>query len=137
MYWRNVRRRQNRGKTCTLSLSSKKVGACFNDVRRYISIVKPTRCTIFSNLFLFWNNVLHVSDGLSVHHQEFKTVHTATGVCHTDTATCLQVYVTQILLPACRYMSHRYCYLLAGICHTDTATCLQVYVTQILLPACR
>jgi len=24
---------------------------------------------------LFWNDTLHVSDGLSVHHQEFKTVH--------------------------------------------------------------
>jgi len=29
---------------------------------------------------LFWNDVLHVSDGLSVHHQQFKTVHTATGI---------------------------------------------------------
>jgi len=33
---------------------------------------------------LFWDNTLHVSDGLSVHHQEFKTVHTATGICQTD-----------------------------------------------------
>jgi len=32
---------------------------------------------------LFWNDTLHVSDGLSVHHQEFKTVHTATGICQT------------------------------------------------------
>jgi hypothetical protein len=30
-----------------------------------------------SNLFYFWNNTLHVSAGLSVHHQEIKTVHTA------------------------------------------------------------
>ena len=29
---------------------------------------------------LFWNDSLHVSDGLSVHHQEFKTVHTAVSV---------------------------------------------------------
>jgi len=29
---------------------------------------------------LFWNDTLHVSDGLSVHHQEFKTVHTAVSV---------------------------------------------------------
>jgi len=36
---------------------------------------------------LFWNDTLHVSDGLSVHRQEFKTVHTATGICHT--AVCL------------------------------------------------
>jgi len=38
---------------------------------------------------LFWNDTVHVSDGLSVHHQEFKTVYTATGVCKTDTAVCL------------------------------------------------
>ena len=28
-------------------------------------------------LILFWNDTLHVSNGLSVHHQELKTVHTA------------------------------------------------------------
>jgi len=33
-------------------------------------------------------NALYVSDGLSVHHQEFKTVYTST------------VYVKQLLLPA-------------------------------------
>ena len=38
---------------------------------------------------LFWNNTLHVSDGISVHLKEFKTVHTVTGICQTDTATCL------------------------------------------------
>jgi len=38
---------------------------------------------------LFWIDTLQVSDGLSVHHQEFKTVHTATGICQTDTAVCL------------------------------------------------
>jgi len=32
---------------------------------------------------LFWNDTLHVSNGLSVHHQEFKIVHTATGICQT------------------------------------------------------
>ena len=35
---------------------------------------------------LFWNDSLQVSDGLSVHRQEFKTVHTATGICQTDNA---------------------------------------------------
>ena len=40
-----------------------------------ILIIKPTRCTNFSNLF--WNEVLYVSDTSSVHHQEFFTVHTA------------------------------------------------------------
>jgi len=43
----------------------------------------------FLKFILFWNSTLHVSDGLSVRHQEFKTVHTATGICQTDTATCL------------------------------------------------
>jgi hypothetical protein len=38
-------------------------------------IIKLTRCTNFSNLFL--NETLHVSDSSSVHHQEFFTVHTA------------------------------------------------------------
>jgi len=43
----------------------------------------------FLKFILFWNNTLHVSDGLSVHHQEFKSVHTASGLCQTDSATCL------------------------------------------------
>jgi len=38
---------------------------------------------------LFWNDALRVSDCLSVHHKEFKTLHTATGICQTDTAVCL------------------------------------------------
>ena len=38
---------------------------------------------------LFWNDSLHVSDGLSVRHQQLKTVHTATDICQTDTAVCL------------------------------------------------
>ena len=42
-----------------------------------------------SNLFYFGDNTLHVSDGLSVHHQETKSVHTASGVCRTGTvAVC-------------------------------------------------
>jgi hypothetical protein len=38
-------------------------------------IIKPTRCTNFSNLF--WEETLHVSDNSFVHRQEFLTVHTA------------------------------------------------------------
>jgi hypothetical protein len=38
---------------------------------------------------LFWNDTIHVSDGLSIRHQQFRTVHTATGICQTDTAVCL------------------------------------------------
>jgi hypothetical protein len=51
-----------------------------------IPVVKPTRCTSFSN-YLFLNNTVHVSDGLSVHHQEFKTLHTPTDICQTAAAT--------------------------------------------------
>jgi len=32
-------------------------------------------------VYFIWNHTLHVSDGLSIHHQEFKTVHTAVSVC--------------------------------------------------------
>jgi len=39
---------------------------------------------------LFWNDTLHVSDGLSVHHHQYKTVNTATDICQTDTADCWQ-----------------------------------------------
>ena len=38
-------------------------------------IIQPTSCTNFSNLFL--DEILHVSDISSVHHQEFFTVYTA------------------------------------------------------------
>ena len=44
---------------------------------------------------------LHVSDGLSVHHHEFKTVHTATGICQTDTAVCLLASRQQYLFDIC------------------------------------
>jgi len=40
-------------------------------------------------IILFWNDAVHVLDGLSVPHQEFKTVHAATGMCQLDTAVCL------------------------------------------------
>jgi len=40
----------------------------------------------YIKFILFWNDTLHVSDGLSVHHQEFNIVHTETK---------------QILLSAC------------------------------------
>jgi hypothetical protein len=39
-------------------------------------VMKPTRCTNFSNFF--GNETLHVSDSPSVHHQELFTVNSAT-----------------------------------------------------------
>ena len=43
-------------------------------------------------IYLFWNGTLHISDGFSVHHQEYKTLHTATGICQTDTVIRLLLY---------------------------------------------
>ena len=51
----------------------------------YISIVKPTRCT--TSQFILEQYTLRVSDGLSVHHQEFKTVHAASY--HACSGGCL------------------------------------------------
>jgi len=65
-----------------------------------IFIAKPTRCTSVSNLFYF-EMTLHVSDGLFVHHQEFKTVHTATGICQRDTAVCSLASRQQYLFDKC------------------------------------
>ena len=42
---------------------------------------------IFSSLL---NITLQVSDGLSIHRQEFKTVHTASGICCTGSLTACQ-----------------------------------------------
>jgi len=44
----------------------------------------------FLKFILFWNNIVHVLDSRSVHHQESKTTYSN------------------------RYMSNRYCYLLAS-----------------------
>jgi len=57
------------------------------------------------NFILFWNDTLHVSDGLSVHHQEFKTVHTATGICQTDTADCLLTDSSICLVAVCTVLN--------------------------------
>jgi hypothetical protein len=52
-------------------------------------IFKTNAMHQFLKFILFFNSTLHVSDGLSVHHQESKTVHTVPGICHTDSADCL------------------------------------------------
>jgi hypothetical protein len=46
-----------------------------------ISIVNSTRCAKFSNLFYFGITLYMFRKGLSVHRQEFKTVHTHVVVC--------------------------------------------------------
>ena len=50
------------------------------NVSGYFFVIKPTRCTNFTNLFC--HESLHVSDSLSVHHQEFIHCILSNGVCH-------------------------------------------------------
>ena len=45
-------------------------------------IIKPTRCTSFTNLFC--HETLHVSDSSSVHHQKFIHCTLSKSICHTD-----------------------------------------------------
>ena len=54
----------------------RRLGCIFQDYYKFLLlIIKPTRCTNFSNVF--WNETLHVSDSSSVHHQKLFTVNTA------------------------------------------------------------
>ena len=51
-------------------------------------IIKPTRCTNFTNLF--WYETLHVSGSSSVHHQKFIHCKLSNGICHTGLLTALE-----------------------------------------------
>jgi hypothetical protein len=48
---------------------------------KHFFIIKPTKCTNFTNLFC--HETLHVPDSSSVHHQEFIHRTHSNGVCHT------------------------------------------------------
>jgi len=78
-----------------------------NLLLKYFSIVKPTRYVNVSNLF-YWTNTLHVSDGLSVHYQEFQD--------------CMY---------SKRHLSNRYCCLLAS---KQTAVSVWLLYVQSLTP---
>ena len=75
---------------------------CSSGYKTFLTFIEPCIVIYFCSktnqmhqylkFILFWSNTLHVSDGLSVHHHEFKTVHTATGICQTDTAVCLLAF---------------------------------------------
>jgi hypothetical protein len=49
----------------------------------------------FSSLL---NITLHVSEGLSVHHQECKTVHTVSCICHIGSLTAYCIYSFALLM---------------------------------------
>jgi hypothetical protein len=61
---------------------------------------KTNEMHYFLKFILFCSNTLHVSDGLSVHYQESKTVHTASDICQTDSADCLlEETIFSVLIP--------------------------------------
>ena len=47
----------------------------------FFFVIKPTRCTNFTNLFC--HEILHVSDSSSVHHKEFIHCTLSNGICRT------------------------------------------------------
>jgi hypothetical protein len=51
-------------------------------------IIKPTRCTNFTNLFR--HETLHVSGSSSARHQEFIHCTLGTGICHTGLKTAFE-----------------------------------------------
>jgi len=75
-------------KFCPIRNYRRELGSRCDHVR-CISIVKPTTCTSVSSSFYFGMTLCMFRTYLSFHHQEFKTVHTAIGICQTDTALCL------------------------------------------------
>ena len=48
----------------------------------FLFLLQNQREALISQIY-FWNRSLHVSDSISVHHQESNTVHTAIAICHT------------------------------------------------------
>ena len=75
----------------------------------------------FLKFILFCGNTLRVSDGLSVHHQESKTVHTASGICRTDSADSL--------LAGTRWNESSFSFSLASSQQNLFDICLMLYLT--------
>jgi len=69
---------------------------------QYYFYSKTNKMHQWIKFILFWNETLRVSDGLSLHHQEFKIVHTTTVICQTDTAVCLLASRQQYLIQTSR-----------------------------------
>jgi len=70
----------------------------------------------FFSFILFCSSTLHVSDGLSVHHQESKTVHTASGVNQTESVWHIPESV--------HHQESKTLHTGSGIYQTDSADCL-------------
>ena len=87
----------------------------------------------FLKFILFCSSTLRVSDSLSFHHQESKAVHTASGICQTDSADCLlagkrcsifssTLHVSEGL--SVHHQESKAVHTASGMCHTDSADCL-------------
>jgi len=94
-------------KLCCSSLSS------IEQMLWYVLIINQ-REALISQIY-FWNRTLHVSDSISVHHQESSTVHTATGVGHTGYADCLLAGSGSRCTVLCQKSSDMYQY--ASVCY--------------------
>ena len=51
-------------------------------------VIKPIRCTNFTNLF--YHEILHVSESSPVHHQEFIRCTLSNGICHAGMKTAFE-----------------------------------------------
>jgi hypothetical protein len=58
-------------------------------------VIKPTRCTNFTNLF--FHETLNVSNSSSVHHQEFIDFHSSRSICSCSKAVYKPVWHMQLL----------------------------------------
>ena len=79
----------------------------------YIPIVQPEKGAPIISNYLFLQNALHVSGGLSVRHQKLKTAYTLT------------VYVKQLMLPA---PIHLICTVFVLICTVVVLYCFVMCV---------
>ena len=91
----------------------------------YVLIITQ-REALISQIY-FWMRTLHISDSSSVHHHEFSTVHTATGICHTGYADCLRAgsgCSVLILLASCQQtcMAYHCCVYSVGLLMMDRDT---------------
>jgi hypothetical protein len=77
-----------------------KVVTCGTGWKKHIFfVIKPTRCTNFTNLF--WHENLHVSDSSSVDHQEFIHCTLSNGISHTSLAFEQDQSSILVLLESC------------------------------------
>ena len=82
------------------------MGACIVNTFQYI----PNKMHLYT-VYSYLETALHVSGGISTHHQERKQLSTASGICHTVTAICryiankMQLYTVYLYLETALHVS--------------------------------